>query len=480
MSGKLEYHIPERYDDTRPAFVYTHVKHDMRISEHPLASRLPRPASSPSSSAFSSKPTVTGTPQEFQPLMRRADGPRSMADYCARDEPQLSLHVESFADATLVSLSWPHTLLDGMGRRELLTAWTAVLAGREGDVKPLHGVDEDPLASFGVEREGQGQGQGGEPYVLADKRLSRWQMLRFGLRFRLRRSRGPESSRMLRVPAAYMKTLHASALSDLEAEAEAEAVVATAMEAGEGGEGTSERKRKKKPFVSEGDVLSAWVARLIVQHTPRLASSPDRTVVVMNAFGLRWRLADDLLPADRAYVGNAVRWVYAHLRTRDLAVGAGAGAGAEAEAQQPLGLGLGPGLGRAAAAVRRSIAEQGTRAQLEAGMALEREAVERTGSAPLFGDGGMVMVAVSNWTKARFFDTDFSAAVVAGDGSGGGGSSKAGRPSYIHTAPFIDDGLALQGVTPIIGKDGDGNYWLQPTLEEGVWDGIQKTLEGAS
>lgn len=86
----------------------------------------------------------------FQPLMRREDGPRNIADYYLRDEPQLSLHVVSFADATLVSLSWPHTFLDAMGRHELLTAWTAVLEGRDGDVKALHGVDQDPFVSFGT------------------------------------------------------------------------------------------------------------------------------------------------------------------------------------------------------------------------------------------------------------------------------------------------------------------------------------------
>ncbi|KAK7754162.1 hypothetical protein SLS62_003739 [Diatrype stigma] len=108
-----------------------------------------------------------------------------------------------------------------------------------------------------------------------------------------------------------------------------------------------------------------------------------------------------------------------------------------------------------------------------AAAALERMVVKGTGRAPLFGDGGVTMVTFSNWTKARLFETDFSAAVVAKkDRGGGGSSSKVGRPSYTRTAPFMDDGLALQGVTSIIGKDDDGNYWLQPMLEKGVWDRI--------
>ena len=48
-------------------------------------------------------------------------------DYLDADAPQLRLHIVSFNDKILVSLYWPHTLMDAMGKRELLDAWTLML-----------------------------------------------------------------------------------------------------------------------------------------------------------------------------------------------------------------------------------------------------------------------------------------------------------------------------------------------------------------
>lgn len=288
--------------------------------------------------------------------------------------------------------------------------------------------------------------------MLADKKLSTLQMMYFGARYIFNMYWYSEQSHVICVPAAHVKALRESALADLEAEA-----AATAPQ----GDPSDKKEEKKKPFVSEGDVISAWVTRLMIQHTLRPTS--NKTIMIMNAYGLRWLLADDLLPAGKAYIGNAVNGVYAYLRARDL---------------------IGWPLGRSAAEVRRSIAEQGTRAQMEARRALDRHVLEKTGHPAMYGDGGMHMVVISNWTKARFFDTDFSAAVVAVANGGatadnnheGGKRRRVGRPSYIHTGGFIQ-GFATRGAVPIIGKDSEGNYWVQPTVESGVWDKIRKTLE---
>lgn len=96
--------------------------------------------------------------------MRPDDGPQEIEDYLHTDRPQLSLHVVSFTDATLVSLTWPHTLWDAMGRREFLLAWTAVLAGRTDDVRPAYGADEQPLRGFADNPR--------EEYKLLGKKLS--------------------------------------------------------------------------------------------------------------------------------------------------------------------------------------------------------------------------------------------------------------------------------------------------------------------
>ncbi|KAI1774808.1 hypothetical protein F4818DRAFT_419008 [Hypoxylon cercidicola] len=392
----------------------------MEIGRHPTGSRLPRATVSP---------TVLSDPEDYAPLIRRWGAPRRLSDYLYTDAPQLSLHIVSFADATVVSLSWPHTLLDAMGRRELLDAWIATLEGRDDDVKPLHGVLHDPLASLGTQPQ--------EPYVLSHRRLSPWQALMFAIAYiwmTLFWWRG-EETRMVCVPAAHIQSLHKGALDYLAAAQSEE---------------TSYSDEKTKPFVSEGDVLSSWIARLALLH---LRDQVNQTVSIMNAFGMRSVLAKDLLPPTHAYVGNAVAGVYAFISMRDLFA-------------RPLGF--------AAAAVRRSIAEQGTRAQVEARAAVELRL--RRGRSAVYGDRGMAPIMVSNWSKAGFFATDFSAAVVRPGLPSARRANRVGTPSYIQPNGRVA-GIPTRNSFPVVGKDAAGNYWLAGTLGRGLWARVREAME---
>ncbi|KAI2614885.1 hypothetical protein GGR54DRAFT_632530 [Hypoxylon sp. NC1633] len=412
---RLEYHIPEYFDEKRPAFTYSHAAHNVEIARHPTASRLPR---------ATSKPTVLSDPEDYGPLLRRWGAPRRLSDYLYSDAPQLSLHIVSFTDATIVSLSWPHTLLDAMGRRALLDAWIAVLEGRDDDVKPLHGVFRDPLEKLGTDPQ--------EPYVLSHRRLSPVQALLFAISYlwtTLFWFRG-EDTRMVCVPAAHVKSLHQGALDYLA--------------------GQCDEDEKTMPFVSEGDVLSGWVTRLALQHLRHT----DHTVSIMNAFGMRSVLANDFLPPTHAYVGNAVAGVYAFLSMTDLF-------------SKPIGY--------VASTVRRSIAEQGTRAQVEARVALDRRSGRR-GKSATYGDTRMVPVMVSNWTKGKFFETDFSAAVVRPGLDPARRANKIGRPSYIQPNGLVA-GMPTRNSFPIVGKDAAGDYWLSGTLQRRLWRHVQETMD---
>ncbi|KAI0882242.1 uncharacterized protein GGS22DRAFT_170532 [Annulohypoxylon maeteangense] len=418
--GRLEYHIPEVFDEKRPAFTYSHAAHDTEIYRHPTGSRIPRPTS---------KPSVLSDPEDYAPLLRRWGAPRRLADYLYSDLPQLSLHIVTFTDATVVSLSWPHTLLDAMGRRALLDAWIAVLEGRDDDVKPLAGVLQDPLEPLGSNPE--------EPYVLAHRRLSPLQALMFAISYiwtTLFWARG-EETRMVCIPGSHVRSLHRGAMEYLLAQA-------PVLE--------GEKEVQVKPFVSEGDVLSSWITRLAMLPLRRT----EQTVSIMNAFGMRSVLAKDLLPPTHAYVGNAVAGVYAFVSMRDLFA-------------RPLGY--------TAAAVRRSIAEQGTRQQVEARAAVDLAAGKR-GKAALYGDPKMAPVMVSNWSKAKFFETDFSAAVVRTGIDPARRANKVGRPSYIQPNGLAD-GIPTRNSFPIVGKDAAGNYWLSGTLKRGLWRRVQEEMD---
>src|SRR4051812_31230521 len=141
----------------------------MDIKDHPLAKTLPN---------ASEAPFMRPGSEDFRAFAAREDAPATLDDFIYYDTPQLSLHITSFNDATLVGLSWPHALMDVMGQQALLRGWSLVLAGRESEVPPMLGAREDVLcaaADAPMEKE--------EEFMLAQKQLRGWGMLKFGLRF---------------------------------------------------------------------------------------------------------------------------------------------------------------------------------------------------------------------------------------------------------------------------------------------------------
>lgn len=106
-----------------------------------MASQLPRPGTVAK--------TADNIWNSFGSLTIAPGGPQKLADYLSRDEPQLSLRINSFLDATLVSLNFLHNLTDGQGIGIILQAWSDVLSEKEALVPNEIGAFEDALASFG-------------------------------------------------------------------------------------------------------------------------------------------------------------------------------------------------------------------------------------------------------------------------------------------------------------------------------------------
>lgn len=337
----------------------------MNAADHPIASRLPK---------AKSRPAVVGDPDDFVELFRREGAPLKLDDYLNSDAPQIGLHVVSFKDKTLVCLYWPHTLMDAMGKRGLIDAWTLILQGRADEVRPAHGSDADPLADLGTKPT--------EAHKLGDRQMSTLAFAMYGVGNVLDLVRTQEN-RMVSVPASFVDKLRETAELD----------VSTASE--------------KPPFLSDSDILCAWWTKLAISHFP---PNSKRTVVLNNAFSLRTPLAGDLLPADAGpYVSNAVSFLPVVLTADEIRNNS---------------------LGYVAAAIRRAIVDLGTREQVEAFAAQWRASGSKL--PPFFGDRNMHMLTYSNWCKAKLYDTDFSAAVV----TPGGGPVKTGRPSYIQNNQF--------------------------------------------
>ncbi|KAK8078264.1 hypothetical protein PG996_004434 [Apiospora saccharicola] len=436
-AGRLAYHVPPRYTEHRPAISYHHESHDMRILQHPLGSRG-RGLCAPDAPA--GDPTCFG-------------------DYLRGDTPVLGLHVVSFHDATLVTLRGSHVLYDAMGRKAFLDAWSLTLQGRDDEVAPL--MERDPMAHLGAPtpEETEKATLPVEEYKHADKQLGPRAFLQLGLRQILDRishwrRRPVEEARIVCVPKPYFERIRKAAMRER-------------LETSDSGSAVAEHEEGKVPappprhmFLSDGDILCAWWTRHLL--AARLPSNASQTVSVMNMMGLRDLLlqSEELIPAAEkksAILGNAMVGVPALFLSN--------------QSEQK-------SLGKMAGTLRQAIQALGTWPQVEALLKLQRAARDKKGRhAVLFGDGGMHMVVCTNWLKARFFDVDFSAAVIPPNNAQSVFHAPVAKPTNVQMH-ITTDGLPAFLISPfnISGKDEYGNYWIRGTLREEYWPKVEHSL----
>jgi len=238
---------------------------DQRIDEHPLSSKLPKITSAEQAS-------IHLGPANFLSLVTGPHSPQNFDDYLFCDTPQLHLFVTSFTDATLVSLTWPHTLSDAMGIEAIVKSWCLILNGREDLVPPFLGAYDDPLKLVG-----SNPAFLGEPYKLAGSRLKGLKMLRF-----LGRSLWGYLWDMLMGPSTVTNTVYLPQTM----------VCAMKQEAIEYTSSQTKPEGDQKPFLSDGDIITAWLTRLTCQSLPPSATRP---VSIINACDIRSRVSSILL-----------------------------------------------------------------------------------------------------------------------------------------------------------------------------------------
>lgn len=429
--GKLELHVPEKFTSERPAVAYTHETFDVGVNEHPLGSQIPKPTDGPS---------IQAPATAFEPFAIGQGAPRTLDDYTHTDHPQLSLHIVSFKDATLVTIIWLHTLSDAMGLRALVSNWSMVLAGREADVQPLKGVHEDPLESIGNGPKPAGE----EPWALADKLLTGLSMFGFIVRFLWQIISTPKHQmRSIYLPAKTVDALRTKALRDL---TEGDAV---------------ERSSRsdidiQKPFISNGDVLTAWAAKMVCASFGKTSTSPFAAV---NMFDLRGRLKS-VFDSSAAYMGNIFLPAWGVLKAGDIV-------------SHPLG--------RIALALRSNIQSQTAEGQIRAIMRTTRETMASANRIPMaLGSSSGTMMTCTSWDKANIFEAaDFRTAVVKpGDHALRRGYGP-GRPVLFYGASITSTPMA-RNVFNIIGKDGGGNVWIMGVFSPKTWQTIEYELRTMS
>ncbi|KAK1754792.1 hypothetical protein QBC47DRAFT_226401 [Echria macrotheca] len=412
-NGELELHVPRPFTAERPAVSYTHQMLDMNIQDHPLARTLPKATDGP---------TVQAGPLGFRCFAACDGAPETLDDFLLRDIPQLSLHVTSFHDATLVGLAWPHTLMDVMGQQALVHAWSLVLAGKGHEVPPVLGARDDAISAAADASDEN------EEFRLGQNRLTGWAMLRFGLRFAWDMLWNPVvETRAIFLPKRVVAQLRQQAEEGL----------------------IADNDRGEKQFVSEGDVLTAWAARAVASSLPQ-----PRPVTILHALNARFRL-----PSLRAHEGAGVF-------VQNMAIAACAFLSHE--------VATGP-LGPIALENRRHLVEQSTEGQVLACLReLRRQPKAESDPSMVCGASDAVLVPFTNWTRADIFKTiNFGGAVVHQGETGPQRKNPRGTIVF-HHAQAMCQGPQVRNVFVLLGKDGEENVWLTGILLPRTWAKIEE------
>lgn len=82
----------------------------------------------------------------------------------------------------------------------------------------------------------------------------------------------------------------------------------------------------------------------------------------------------------------------------------------------------------------------------------------------------------SNWSRAKFFEVNFSSVVVKQGRKADERRSKIGRPSYVHSSAHFTNHFSGSYSFPVVGNNASGNYWLMGTLRTETWQKIEKAF----
>ncbi|ELQ33658.1 hypothetical protein OOU_Y34scaffold00913g5, partial [Pyricularia oryzae Y34] len=384
---------------------FLHTVFDLAIDEHPLACKLPR-ATGEHASAH------PGTSELIELLYPDDHRPTCLEDYVCTDEPQLRLYVVLFNDATIVSVTAPHASGDIMAHAGIVKGWVDMLHGRAQEVQRFDGFRTDPLAEMVKRADSSQVAEMLEGKILRGVRHAMyvifylWDML-FGPRMQ---------HRTLFFPASTVVKMREQALDHLHQQGD------------------------EKPFVSNGDVLTAWLSKMAA--APMAARAPRKSLTILNALDLRGRLSSTLNPA-AMYGQNLTMHCCAFVTLGEAATA-------------PLGV--------VARAVRQSIVEQGAEKQLEA---FTKTMWELGGDRPVATAVDAYLFAFSSWAKARFNHImDFSPAIVSKGNRASGATADGqapGKPVWVLSTTMGFTLLARYWLN-ITGEDLAGNYWATVVL----------------
>lgn len=412
----MELHVPVPFTTDRPAIAFDHTVHDVNIQSHPKAQHFPQPTE------HATTQPVNDTLKEF---LAPAGFPKTYKDFVQQEWPQLTLFVTSFNDATLVTVIWPHYLMDACGHEALMRNWVRVLAGREGEVETVLGASEDVL-NFIDESKAKDQ----EPLYLEPQRMSTLQIILFVLIFIWRKLTSPKpEARMIYLPDITYAKLKKRTLAEAQ---------------------TTARITGQDPFVTDGDILTTWPAHAVMQANPL----KPRPLNIFDIVDARRRLPG-VSEAQGVYLQNVV------FLANDIYT-------AEEASGSP---------GALALVHRRELARQASQAQTWANLRTIRDALHAGKKLlPFFGSPNSRVVFSNNVAKSDFIGiTDFSSAVICQGQKSESRKNPAGTMVSYYNCP-THKSLDMIGFCYNWGKDHSKGHWLMCNAEPKAWELLEQDL----
>lgn len=346
--------------------------------------------------------------------------PRTLREHIDHGLPQLGLHISTFKDATLIELTWPHTVMDGTGQRELLAAWSLALAGREHEIKPLAGAREDVAWAIAGQHTYEQLG----PDMMRTRELTGLRKLLFFCRLLWRLLFAARADwRIFYLPKNIIRTWRQD-VSHL----------------------PTDPKTDERSFVSDGDLICAWLVSLAA-----VGRGPRTRYAVAGSVNCRARIPALRDAPPGVYMQNLLGLYFASIAPEDVA-------------------GPSSSLARIALAHRAEVAAQTSESQVLHHLKRRRAAAEAQcdPGVPFYCRADEVLVLCNNLAGLRIgAAADFRPAVVT---PGKGGTAALGRVVSHHYLS-TDDGNRPTPYFICLDQD-EGGYWIRGNASAQTWDKI--------
>ncbi|KAF4582088.1 hypothetical protein GQ602_006712 [Ophiocordyceps camponoti-floridani] len=400
-------------------FVHNAVASD--VEQHPAASHVPESSTSGPQIFTSDKATMTSfagwpsTPKDMEEMVKSA-------------RPLLTIHVTTFNNATIMGVTCPHFLMDGAGLGILLHNWSLVLDGREAEVCKLIDDREELF-----QRASQETPKSSDP--ASDFELCETPTGLSAVFFRLSNLRDllvwSWASGRIKSKAFFLRQKQLENLVQATREEQVGA-------------------KHRAPFISTGDVVSAWLIRCIAK-SQRL---PQR-ITSANIINCRPRLAPLRSSAKGSEcIHNMSTFAFSPL-TRRQANGS---------------------VASIAHTYRRRLQEQSKIQNLGRYWNHSREQWQTAGDVLfMIGWHRSVVLAFDNHSAQDYIGrTNFAAAVAKRQET----NERMNEPGFMVSYQLDVQILSVEWpVIHFYGKDHMGNFWARAKLPQRTWDLIERELE---